>query len=161
MVLITSGCITQSRCERKFAQSYLNTSESTLQRDSIIYKPITVEYSILSDTVTAQDTVNVTDETANSKRVTVENAFAKAVSQVVNNKIVLELTQKDTTLLIRSDSLAKEAYFWKDKYESSTMTTIVREPYVPEIYKWLSLIGVLTCIFIIARVFTSIKNFSR
>lgn len=156
IALLSVSCVTQKACDRKFPpQNIVITKDSIVTRDSIVLKNIEVPVYIKGDTVSKSDTVFITTK-PNSKPVFVETSFAKATAQVINGKLTLELTQKDT--LFKVEALAKESYYWKEKYKEASSQKVVREKYVPLLYKILSFIGLIALIFIIIRIYVYVRN---
>jgi len=145
-MLLLSSCVTQKACDRKFPPQVTTiVKDSVVTRDSIVEKLVEVPVYIKGDTVIKSDTVwrDKTTGLANSKPVYAETDFAKAKAQVVNSQLKLELIQKDSTFKVRTDSLLKEIYHWKELYKSKDTATIKRERYIPGVYNVFALIGLL------------------
>lgn len=151
-LLVFTSCVTQKACNRKFPlQENVITTEKIVVRDSIVYKPVEVLVPIKGDTVTKYITVVTDSKTGlvNSKPVYAETEFAKAVAQVKRGELYLELIQKDSILKVTSDSLVKEVYYWKEKYNTTEKTVAKKEYIIPTIYKISMAIVVLTLIVIL------------
>jgi len=146
VMVLLSSCVTQSKCDRKFPpQQYTNVKDSLVLKDSLVYTYAEIPVYIKGDTVTKHDTVFRDKKTGliNSKPVYAETDFAKAKAQVVNSQLKLELVQKDSTFKVRTDSLLKEIYHWKELYNSKETATIKKERYIPGVYNVFALIGLL------------------
>lgn len=140
IALFATSCVTQQKCNTKFPpQTNTITKDSVVYKDSIVYKPIKVPVYIKGDIVTKYDTIykdNVTG-LVNSKPVYAETAFAKAIAQVTNSKLKLQLIQKDSTFNVTLDSLTKEVYHWKNSYNSVVTNTVTtKEVKVGKFYIW-------------------------
>jgi len=149
VMVLLSSCVTQSKCDRKFpSQQYTNVKDSLVIKDSTVYSYAEIPVYIKGDTVTKHDTVFKDRKTGliNSKPVYAETDFAKAKAQVVNSQLKLELIQKDSTFKVRTDSLLKEIYHWKELYKSKDTVTIKEVRHIPKIYSVFALIGLLTVV---------------
>jgi len=161
IVGLLSSCVTQKACDRKFpAQTHIITKDSTVIKDSTIYSYAEIPVYIKGDTVVKHDTVVKDKQTGliNSKPVYAETEFAKAKAQVINSKLKLELIQKDSTFKVRTDSLIKEVYHWKEKYNSEDTLKVKEIKVVPQIYKVLATVGVISIILIIVYLIFKIKD---
>lgn len=159
--IIMSGCITQKRCNSKFPpQTITIVKDSIITKDSIVYKPVEVLVHIKGDTVTKHDTVyrDIKTGLINSKPVYAETEFAKAKAQVVNSKLNLELTQKDSTFKVKTDSLNKEIYHWKEKYNFIYKKEVDSIKYIPKIYKFSMWYMWITIILVILRLLWKYKK---
>jgi len=146
VMVLLSSCITQRKCDRKFPpQEYTHIKDSLVIKDSTIYQYAEVPVYIKGDTVVKHDTVIKDRKTGliNSKPVYAETDFAKAKAQVVNSQLKLELIQKDSTFNVITDSLVKEIYHWKEKYNVIDVLKVKQVEYIPKIYTVFALIGLL------------------
>jgi len=146
VMVLLSSCVTQSKCDRKFPpQQYTNVKDSLVLKDSTVYSYAEIPVYIKGDTVTKHDTVFRDKKTGliNSKPVYAETDFAKAKAQVVNSQLKLELVQKDSTFKVRTDSLLKEIYHWKEQYNTVNTQKVKEVKYIPKIYSIFALIGLL------------------
>lgn len=149
VMVLLSSCVTQSKCDRKFPpQQYTNVKDSLVIKDSTIYSYAEIPVYIKGDTVIKHDTVIKDKKTGlvNSKPVYAETDFAKAKAQVVNSQLKLDLIQKDSTFKVRTDSLLKEIYHWKEQYNSVNTQKVKQVEYIPRIYSIFALIGLLTVV---------------
>jgi len=154
VALFATSCVTQKKCNNKFPpQTITITKDSIVTKDSVVYKPLEVLVYIKGDTITKHDTVYVDKKTGlvNSKPIYVETEFAKAKAQVINSKLNLELIQKDSTFKVKTDSLLKEIYHWKEKYNSVVSNRVVtKEIKVGKFYVWSFYLTILALLGLIA-----------
>ena len=140
VALFATSCVTQKKCNTKFPPQIVTiTKDSIVTRDSVVYKPLEIPVYIKGDTVTKTDTLyrDIKTGLINSKPVYAETEFAKAKAQVINSKLNLELIQKDSTFKVKTDSLNKEVYHWKEKYNSILEKQVVtKEVKVGKFYVW-------------------------
>ena len=158
-MLLLSSCVTQKACDRKFPPQVTTiVKDSVVTRDSIVEKLVEVPVYIKGDTIIKSDTVwrDKTTGLANSKPVYAETDFAKATAQVKDGKINLTLIQKDS--LFRVQVLARESYFWKEKYfkEKSKEVKIIKV--VPKYYSIMSTIGIISLILLVAYIIFKIRG---
>jgi len=161
IVVLLSSCVTQKACDRKYPpQNYIISKDSTVIKDSTIYSYAEIPVYIKGDTVVKHDTVIKDKQTGliNSKPVYAETEFAKATAQVVNSKLKLELIQKDSTFKIKTDSLLKEVYHWKELYKSKDTTTVKEVKVVPKVYSIFGLIGLISVITLIAYLIFKLRG---
>ena len=158
ILLIGTSCVTQKRCNSKFPP-ITNTiiKDSLVYRDSIIYKPILVKVWIPGDTVRETTTVYVNKGIVNSFPIVAESDFARAVAQVQNSKLTLDLYQKDTTFTVREDSLIKEAYYWREMYNSKEVTKIVEKKVIPKFYIWMTVIAGILLVYHVTRIIIKLR----
>jgi len=157
-VLLTTSCVTQKACDRKFPpQEYVNQKDSIYVKDSIIYKPIDVPVYIKGDTVIQSDTVIVEPKTKlpKSKPVYAETEFAKATAQVKNGKLYLTLIQKDS--MFKVQAMAKEAYYWKEKYNSKESVVIKEVKFIPAYHKVMSIVGLILSVGFLAYIVFKVR----
>jgi len=158
LLIIGTSCVTQKRCNEKFPQvASTIIKDSIVYRDSIIYKPIIVEVKIPGDTVTKETIVYLNKGLVNSFPLIAETTFAKAIAQVVNSKLTLNLYQKDTTYNQRYDSVVKEAYYWKERYNSKEVTKVVEKKVIPKFYIWMSVIAGILITYHITRIIIKLR----
>ena len=146
IILFLSSCITERACNKKFPpEIYSIAVDSTIIKDSIVYSYAEIPIYIKGDTVTKYDTVTINKKTGlvNSKPVYAETEFAKAIAQVVNSNINLSLFQKDSIFVVKTDSLVKEVYHWKEKYNKISTQTIKEVKVIPKSYSIFALIGLI------------------
>lgn len=161
MAIILSSCITEKRCYNKYPpKTVVEVRDSIYKKDSIIYKVIQVPVYIKGDTIVRNDTVYKDNKTGliNSKPLYAETEFAKATAKVTNSILNLTLIQKDSLFSVKSDSLIKEAYFWKEKYNSSKTIEIIESRSVPKIYRIFSMIGLITIMWILIKLLVKYKS---
>lgn len=109
-----SSCMTERKCNNKYPQK-------VIVKDSIVYKLKEViihdTLYLAGDTIAVSDTVYVDNVTGllTSNRIYSETEYAKAWAQIINNKLFLELIQKDTAIarVIKENIEIKEVYVTK------------------------------------------------
>ena len=144
-ILALSGCATQKRCYEKWSMKP-DTITKVVTRDSLIYRDTTIYYHLPGDTVTNEvvipcppPPVEYIPDTA-----MVETEFALAKAWWSYPKIKLYLEQKDKYLRLELDSALRESWHWR--YEYMQIKQVLKEKYVPVIYKQ----ALSICIFIFA-----------
>ena len=141
--LALSGCATQKRCYEKWSMKP-DTITKVVSRDSLIYRDTTIIYHLPGDTVVSEVLIpcpppppDFIPDTAK-----VETDFALAKAWWSYPKIKLYLEQKDKYLRLELDSALRESWHWR--YEYLQVKQVLKEKYVPVIYKQ----ALLICIFI-------------
>jgi major membrane immunogen (membrane-anchored lipoprotein) len=158
LVVLLGSCVTKRACDRKFPpQEYTTTQDSTYTKDSIVEKIVEVPVYIKGDTVTKSDTVFIDKETglSNSKPIHAETTFSKATSQVRDGKLGLTLIQKDS--MFKVQALAKEAYYWKEKYNSKELVVIKEVKFIPAYHKVMSIVGLILSVGFLAYIVFKVR----
>ena len=142
-VFVLSSCATQKRCYEKWGMKP-DTITKVVSRDSLIYRDTTIIYHLPGDTVVSEVLIpcpppppDFIPDTAK-----VETDFALAKAWWSYPKIRLYLEQKDKYLRLELDSALRESWHWR--YEYMQIKQVLKEKYVPVIYKQ----ALSICIFI-------------
>ena len=142
-VFVLSSCATQKRCYEKWGMKP-DTITKVVSRDSLIYRDTTIIYHLPGDTVVSEVLIpcpppppDFIPDTAK-----VETDFALAKAWWSYPKIRLYLEQKDKYLRLELDSALRESWHWR--YEYLQVKQVLKEKYVPVIYKQ----ALSICIFI-------------
>ena len=168
-LLLLSSCSMQRYCERHFPpKESVDTVQNTVtivKHDTVYYDtiiPVPIPGDITTDTVKLPDSVvnskYVSNETLRSLHASAHTSLAEAEAymQVHPPRIVLLLTQKDTTLQIKLDSALMRIDYWKDKYLEVQKTKVKVEKYIPKFYKftlwWFIGTLVLFCFYLIIKI---------
>ena len=155
------SCVTQKRCSLRFP-AQADTVEVVFYRDSIVYRDtgsvVHIPGKVIHDTVPIPCPPPPPTYIPDTARAETEFAVAKAWFDYPN--IDLLLTQKDTLLTFRFDSLIKEAYYWKEKYLTITNTVTVKK--VPVIYKvalwsWVLVVSLIILLILLNRFLPKLK----
>jgi hypothetical protein len=150
LILFVSSCATKKRCYDKWEMSpdtvtITNTKDSTVYSDTIVYVPIpgiSQIDSVLIDIPCPPAPAGFIPDTAILK-----TDFAIAKAWYDNGMIKLSLEQKDKMLRLKLDRAIRESWHWRNEYK--TITQVLKEKYVPKIYKQ----ALVICIFIFAIAF--------
>ena len=133
-VFVLSSCATQKRCYEKWGMKP-DTITKVVSRDSLIYRDTTIIYHLPGDTVVSEVLIpcpppppDFIPDTAK-----VETDFALAKAWWSYPKIRLYLEQKDKYLRLELDSALRESWHWR--YEYLQVKQVLKEKYVPVIYK--------------------------
>ncbi len=127
-----SGCMT----ERKWIRNHptpIITKNVIVYKDSIIKVNIYDTLRIKSDTVFGDTTINIINGIVNSPTITKTTDFAIAKARVLNNKLQLNLIQRDSVI----SKLLKNNIKIVTKTEHSTVTRI-KKVYVTRWYDHIS-----------------------
>jgi len=122
IAVLFSGCVTQNKCLFKFPPPPADTvfSHSVEWKDTTIYKYLpgkTIRDSVIVEKL-IERRVNVPYTSLYA-----ETDFSEATASIENNKLKLELIQRDSLLAIYLDSAVR----------NSTDTNIIEQPYIKEI----------------------------
>lgn len=132
------------------------SSDTTITRDSLVYRDTTIYVQLPRDTVRITDTLPVPmiGQKLNYGPVTKKNGLITVNAVIRNNILGIESYINDSSIFVRIDSLQKEVYHWK-----THTTTIVTPPekYVPGFYKFCLYWFIGTCIGIILFVISKFK----
>jgi len=160
LLTMLSSCVTQKACNKKYPPEVITEiAEKIIIRDSIVEKIINVPVYIKGDTINNYDTVVLNKYTGliNSKPVYAETEFSKAEAQVINSRLSLELIQKDTLFSVQA--IAKEAYYWREKYREELTKTVKEVRYIPNFYHVMGIIGVISSVlFLVWLIFKLFKK---
>jgi len=135
ILAVFTSCATQKICNRKFPV-IADTVEVVYYRDSIIFRDTIISVFLPGDTITQIDSVIIPcpppppqfkPDTARA-----ETSLAVALAWWDHPYIRLSLVQHDTTILVRLDSAIREAYYWKEQYNT---VIVPKEQKIPKIYK--------------------------
>ncbi len=131
--VVMMSCVTQRRCQQKFpVKPEIIVETTTIIKDTIIYRTRFVTHF---DTVYADTVIREVKIRPNMKPVYAEVAFASALCMIVNNKLRLELVQKDSVLQTIIEVQEKEVLHWKEMYLNKTETIVREVKFIPKIYK--------------------------
>jgi len=131
--IIFTSCYPCKRLARKCPPQVIHeTKDSIIIRDSIIYKDKEIPYYIPGDTQYVDKPVPIKE---NISPIQVENKFALAKAWVENSRLKLLLETKEQTLMLRIDSAIQIAKHWEYKWTNERQVEIIKEKYIPRIYK--------------------------
>ena len=132
-VLLFSSCSPCKRLQRKCPPEVIRERyDSIITKDTIIYRDKLIEIPIPGDTVYAEKKVPVKEDIS---PIWLQNDYASATAWVSDSKLKLELIQKEQVIRAIIDSAEKEVRHWKEKYTTDKLVEIVKEKYIPGIYK--------------------------
>ena len=100
IIVFLGSCVTQKRCLKKFPPV---VSVDTIVHDTTIYRDTTVYEYIEGDTVYNERIISI-PKTVYVPPVEAETEFAHALAWIQNQRLRLELRQKDSLLQFRIDS---------------------------------------------------------
>jgi hypothetical protein len=134
LLLTSSSCVTQRKCNLKFPVQ-TDTLRIVTVRDSVVYKDATVFIHLPGEIRT--DSIEIPcpppPPSYIPRKVTAETSLAFAEAWWDYPSIKLVLVQKDTTIERRLEDALKEVYQWRN--ENTFLTKLIKEKYVPKIYK--------------------------
>jgi uncharacterized protein YceK len=141
VLLMGSGCVTQKRCMKKFPpqvgiDTVIIEKHDTLveYNDTTIYLELPGE--VVFDTVYISKPVPVPIKyQADTAQVETKLAKAKAWMEYKPDRIILELEQKDTTILFRLDSALVASQYWHRKYTEIKETQVFDKTKIPWYYR--------------------------
>lgn len=145
LILLASSCATKKRCYDKWEMApdtvtITNTKDSIVYSDTIIYVSIPGVYQIDSipiylplDSVLIEIPCPPAPEGFIPDTAILKTDFAIAKAWYDKGMIKLSLEQKDKMLQLRLDSAIRESWHWRNEY--NYVTQVLREKYVPKIYK--------------------------
>ena len=160
-----SGCFTtKKRCLRLYPpEQSSDTVVISTVRDSVVVKDTTIFVDIPGETIFDSVPFPVyVDRDIKLDTARAETEFAIAKAYYSNKAIHIYLQQKETTLSIKLDSALRESYQWEVKYTEILNKEIVKEKYIPTIYKvsfWI-VIGqlIIIILFFLARRLKPFQN---
>ena len=134
VAFLASSCATQRKCFDKWAMKP-DTVKTVSIRDSVIFKDTTVYVYIPGKVVV--DSVRIPcpppPKTYIPDTAIVRTDFAIAKAWFDYPVIKLYLEQKDKLLRLKLDSALRESWHWRTEYMN--ITQVLKERYVPKIYK--------------------------
>jgi len=157
-LLLSASCVTQKRCYRKYPpQTTIERHDSTIIRDSIVYHDRVVRDTIEADTVYRDREVKILEKIKIAP-LTIENTYSIASAWIENRRLKLELTTKEQVIERIIQDAEREAWYWKERFITEKSTEVVKEKYIPKIYKvalwgWCALIVAITLLLVLRRVF--------
>jgi len=134
IALILTSCTTQKKCLQKFpVKPEIIIETETIIKDTVIYRTRFINHfdTIYADTVITEVLIR-----PNMKPVFAEVAFASALCRIVNNKLRLELVQKDSVLQSIIEIQEKETRHWQEMYHNKKETIVREVKFIPQIYKY-------------------------
>lgn len=114
VTLILSGCVTQKACEKKFPPEKIRV-DSIIKTTETVYRDTTIFIYLEGDTVYSVDTVFVKEGIANSLPSIHETDLIWSKAQVINNRLIHEVRQKDSVLAIVIEKAIKESAILNEK----------------------------------------------
>ena len=137
ILILFSSCVTQKKCLNRYPPEIIKVRYDSISiKDTTIYKDRSVPYAVKADTVYKDKLIPV-PITLNIPPLIAENDYAIAKSWIQDSRLKLQLEQKDQVIQFKLDSADKEVRHWKYQYtlESEKQTTVIREKFIPKIYK--------------------------
>ena len=160
LILVSlTGCFaSKKRCLRLYPPTssvdtvYRETiRDSLVIRDTTIYVRIPGETFIDSILFLVYEENEITLDTARA-----ETEYIRAKAYYSNGFIILEVEQLNIGLEIKLENALRENYYWKEMYFEITNREIVKERYIPIIYKvslwaWIGVILLIIFAYILHR----------
>jgi len=148
LLIILAGCSPANRLNRIYTKhpELRPVSEITIDTvyyGTIIYRDTTIYINLPADTVYAEAEIIYLPGkpvTIQPSVLTAETDYSKAQAWIQRTRLRLQLTDKDTTLLIQLDSAVKQAEYWRQIYE--TDKTVIEVVKVPEFYRIMTFVGI-------------------
>ena len=165
LVSIFTSCITEKQRAKICASCPKETVRDSIYLEKIVYRDTTIYVKIKGENVVVFDTIYLNGEQIKVKKVFAENQFSKAFSWIDNDRLYLQLTQKDTTFifnlknaLIEKDKIIKVLQSETKIVEVNKLTTIQKvHIFLGKILKYLLIIALLFAIFIVLTKFNILK----
>lgn len=161
MIVILSSCVTQKKCLQKFPPQIIRERyDSIVIKDTIIYKDRIRVIVIPADTVYKDREIPGILPSITTKPMVLENDYVIAKAWIQNSRLKMQLEQKGQVLKFKLDSADKEVRHWKFEYLKIKEfgTQIIKERYIPKIYKYALYFSILVIIIIGVWVFFKIKT---
>jgi len=108
--------------------------DSIVIKDSIIYLDKEIPIYIPGETI-YKDSIIAELKDINVPAMTLENDYALAKAWIDNSRLKMILEQKEQVIKYKVDSAIQIAKHWEYKWENEKQTKIVKERYIPKIYK--------------------------
>jgi hypothetical protein len=160
--LLINGCSPCLRLQKKCPPQVIKeTRDSIITRDTIIYKDKEVKIKIPGDTVFKEKKVFIKEDIS---PLLVQNDYSTASAWVENSQLKLQLIQKERIVVSLIDSAMVETKHWIEKYYNDKQTVVVKERYVPKVYKyafWTIIFEIIILIsfFVLKKYWNVIKTF--
>ena len=159
--MIASGCATEKRCARRFPLvTIIERHDSTIYRDSIVYRDTTVEVPLPADTVTIVERVYVSNGVASMPKVVKQNGIITAEAEVKNGMLLLSSFLNDSLLFVTLRNAIKERNSYKELYQNYSKQE--SKPIVTNVLHWwqktLMYIGLIALILTAIIVYRKIKR---
>ena len=160
LILVSlTGCFaSKKRCLRLYPPtSSVDTVYRDSVRDSLVVHDTTIFVYIPGETLIDSILFLVYEEneiTLDTARA--ETEYIKAKAYYSNGFIILEVEQLDIGLEVKLENALRESYYWKEIYFEITNREIVKERYIPIIYKvslwaWIGVILLIIFAYILHR----------
>lgn len=169
LVILMAGCCTQKRCLTKYpSQTIIERSDTTIYRNTIIYRDRVVWDTIQADTqfmeVVIPVNIPLPSDTAKA-----ENDYAIAKAWLENKKLKLELQQKEQVIERRLANVEIERKYWEQRYIEETRKETRIEYKKRPINKftfWFTIVTIILFLSVIGwklafRKFTFVNSFRR
>jgi len=131
--------------------------DSLIIKDSIIYKDKEVPVYIPGDTVYNDKPIPVSTG-LNVAPMILENDYALAKAWISNSRLKMQLEQKEQVIKYKVDSAIQIAKHWEYKYTHEKQTEVIKERYIPKIYKIALFLAISAVLLLGVYVYIKIKS---
>ena len=158
LILVSlTGCFaTKKRCLRLYPPtSSVDTVYRETVRDSLVIRDTTIYVRIPGETFIDFIPIYVDNKiTLDTARA--ETEYIRAKAYYSNGFIFLEVKQLDIGLEIKLENALRESYYWKEMYFEISNREIIKERYIPIIYKvslwaWIGVILLIIFAYLLHR----------
>ena len=147
--LMFSGCVTRSKCDRKFPpQTIIITKDSIINTTTTIYSDTLVYVHLPADTIT---NVVLVDNATIFRPSLLKLAYSQSEAYIHNKRLYHSLIQNDTLIAYRLENAIRITWERAEKYYTEKQTIVKEVRWIPK-WAWVSL-----SISIIALLFVAIK----
>jgi len=146
-MLIFSGCVTQSKCDRKFPpQVMVITKDSIIRTTNTIYKDTLIYVYLKGETKYSTDTVWIENGLIRSNKNHLFTSFADSWAWVENGRLYHQLIQKDTLIGQEIKDAVRLTWESAERFYNTKEVQVKTERYIPKWVWWCLAISILAFI---------------
>ena len=155
VLLLFTGCITQSKCDRKFPPEVMVIrTDSIIHTKETIYRDTTITIIIPGDTV--RDSVQVVNGQTLKPSI-LNTQFAESKAWVENGTLKHELRQKDTVYKVKLNNAIRLTWERAEKFYNSKEVQVKTVRYIPQWVWWCLGVSVLALLNIVIKGISILK----
>ena len=130
-----TNCSPCKRLQRKCPPQIIRERYDSISiKDSIIYKDKEIPIYIPGETV-YKDSIVPELKDINVPPIILENDYALAKAWISNSHLKMQLEQKEQVIKYKVDSAIQIAKHWEYRWTNEKQKEIVKEKYIPKVYK--------------------------
>jgi hypothetical protein len=149
IIILISGCTTQSKCYRKFpAQTMVITKDSIIRTTETIYRDTIIYIYVKGETKYSTDTVYIKNGLSYSNKNHLHTSFADSWAWVANGRLYHELIQKDTLIGQEVKDAVRLTWERAERFYNKSELKVKTERFIPKWAWWCLGISIASLLYI-------------